>query len=89
MLDEAEFMALVAETEAGLDEAVNLGLFVPEQALRFEVVERFDDGEELLHKVNQEWFGTFVPADVAAAIRSLEPPFDLRERVVLQRLRAI
>ena len=41
-LEEAEFMELVAETKAGLDEAVNLGLFVPGRAVRFDVVERFD-----------------------------------------------
>jgi hypothetical protein len=88
-LDESEFMDLVAETGAGLDEAVALGLFVPQRAVRFDVIERFDDGEELIRKVDHEWFGTLVPAEVAAAIRSERPPFDLRERVVLQRLRVV
>lgn len=88
-LDEAEFMGLVAETEAGLAEAVALGLFARERAVHFEVIERFDDGEELIRTIDQDWFGAFVPTDLAAAIRSEEPPFDLRERVVLQRLRAL
>jgi hypothetical protein len=88
-LDEGEFMELVAETEAGLEQVVTQGLFEPGKALRFDVVERFDDGEELVRTVNEDWFGTSVPAELAAAVRAAHPPFDLRERVVLQRLRVI
>jgi hypothetical protein len=88
-LDEAEFMELVSETEAGLEQAVTLGLFARQKALRFEVVERFDDGEELLRKIDEDWFGTFVPPELADAVRAEQPPFDLRERVVLQRLRVV
>lgn len=88
-LDEGEFMELVAKTEAGLAQTVELGLFVPERAVHFDVVERFGDPEELVRKVNDDWFGASVPAEVADAVRTGQPPFDLRERVVLQRLRVI
>ena len=86
-LDEREFMELVAETEAGLDETVQAGLFTLEEAVRFDVLERFDSADELVRKVDDDWFGVSVPKLVARAVRAGSAPFDIRERVVLQRFR--
>lgn len=86
-LDESEFMEIVAATEAGLDATVRLGLFILEDAVGFDVLERFDSADELVRKVDDDWFGVLVPEAVARAVRAASAPFDLRERVVLQRFR--
>lgn len=86
-LDEADFRELVVATEAGLEEAVRLGLFSREVALRRELVERWDDAEELLEDV-AEWETQRVPPDVERRVRATDGPIDLIERFVFQRLRA-
>jgi 2-polyprenyl-6-methoxyphenol hydroxylase-like FAD-dependent oxidoreductase len=88
-LDELELMELVAETEAGLDETVQSGLFTLEKAVRFDVLERFDSADELVRRVDDDWFGASVPKPVARAVRAGDAPFDIRERVVLQRFRVL
>lgn len=86
-LDEEEFMRLVAETEAKLHETVSLGLFAFEHAMTIDVLERFDSADELVRKVDDDWFGVSVPDPVARAVRAGVAPFDIRERVLLQRFR--
>jgi hypothetical protein len=86
-LDEREFMELVAETEARLGETVELGLFAFELAVTFDVLERFESPDELVRKVDEDWFGVSVPTEVARAVRAADPPFDIRERVLLRRFR--
>jgi hypothetical protein len=86
--EEREFMAMVAETEAGVDEVVGRGLFALERELAFDVLERFDSAGELLETVSG-WEGFHVSARLARRIRSAAPPVDVRERVVLSRFRAI
>jgi hypothetical protein len=88
-LDEGEFMEMVAETEASLDETVRLGRFAFEEAVRFDVLERFDSADELVSKVDDDWFGVSVPVPVARAVRAGSAPFDIRERVLLQRFRVV
>jgi SAM-dependent methyltransferase len=85
-IDEREFMRIVEATEAGLATTVRRGLFAPEEALRFDVIERFDTADELVEKVDG-WEGVRVPTRLARRVRAGEPPFDVRERVVLQRFR--
>jgi hypothetical protein len=82
--DDAEFMELVAVTEAGLEET---GLYTLEAELEFDWLERYESGEELLEDV-KEWEGCRVPRDVAERIRAAEPPLDIWERVVLRRFHA-
>jgi hypothetical protein len=86
-LDEREFMEIVAETETGLDATVESGLFALEDAVRFDVLERFESADELVRKVDDDWFGVSVPEAIARAVRAGSAPFDIRERVVLQRFR--
>jgi hypothetical protein len=85
--DDTEFMDTVAQTEAGLDRTVAEGLFAFETELEFDWLERFDSGEELIDDV-ESWGDVRIPKDLAARIRSAEPPIDLWERVVLRRFRA-
>jgi hypothetical protein len=86
-LDEADFRELVVATEAGLEETIRRGLFVREAVLRRELVERWDDAEELLEDV-AEWETQRVPPDVERRVRTIVGPVDLIERFVFQRLRA-
>jgi len=82
--DDSEFMDTVAQTEAALEQTVTEGLFVLETELEFDWLERFDSGEELIEDV-ETWGDVRIPEDLAARIRSAEPPVDLWERVVLRR----
>ena len=86
-LDEQEFIGLVAETEARLDETVERGLYAFEVAITLDVLERFESPDELVRKVDEDWFGVSVPEEVARAVRSANPPYDIRERVLLRRFR--
>lgn len=87
-LDEREFMAIVRATEAKLEEAIAIRLFRPEVDVRFDVLERFDSADELIEKVGS-WRGVRVPGALARRVRAGRPPFDIRERLVLRRLRAL
>jgi hypothetical protein len=86
--DEREFMQVVAATEAGLEETVGRGLFAPDREIRFDVLERFEDAAELLETV-ASWEGFRVPPVLSRRVRSARPPIDIRERVVLRRLRTV
>jgi hypothetical protein len=86
--DEREFVATVRATEAGMEEAVRIGLFEQERELRFDVLDRFEDADELLETV-AEWDGFHIPKALARRIRAAPVPIDIRERVVLRRLRAL
>jgi hypothetical protein len=72
--------------EAGLQQVIGEGLYVLEAEVDFDVLQHFDTTDELTEKA----------ADLLAAqpaldrrIRDTPPPFVLRERVVLRRLRAL
>ncbi len=80
-LDDAEFFELVAATEAPLEQG---DLFVLEDEIEFDWLERYDSGEELLEDV-KSWNGCRIPRAVAARVRKAEPPVDIWERVVLRR----
>jgi hypothetical protein len=87
-LDESDFMQVVAATEAGLNETLRLGLFAFEKRRTFDVVERFDTADELVDAV-ADWLGVSIPNRVAERLRASAPPFDIRERVLLQRFQAL
>lgn len=85
--DDAEFMATVAATEAGLEETVQAGLFTLEAELEFDWLERFDTGAELIEAA-RDWDGCRVPEPVEERIQEAAVPVDIWERVVLRRFRA-
>lgn len=87
-LDESDFMQVVAATEAGLNETLRLGLFALEKRRTFDVVERFDTADELVDAV-ADWLGVSIPNRVAERVRASAPPFDIRERVLLQRFQVL
>jgi SAM-dependent methyltransferase len=84
-LDDAEFMALVAATEAPLWDT---DLFSLEEELEFDWLERFDSAEELIEAVSS-WEWTRIPATLIERVRDVDGPVDIWERVVLRRFRAV
>lgn len=86
-LDESEFLATVAETEALLEEVVGDGLFEPEAAIETDVLERFDEADELVEIVGARQ-GVRIPAAVEGRLRKADPPLWLRQRILLGRYRA-
>jgi hypothetical protein len=83
--DDAEFQELVRTAEARIRET---RLFEHDTELEFDWLERYDDAEQLLVDIKEDWDGCHVPADVEARIRAAEAPVDIWERVVLRRFRA-
>jgi SAM-dependent methyltransferase len=82
--DDEEFFDIVDATEKPLAESE---LFVLEEEVEFDYLERWDSGEQLLEDV-KTWDGCHVPSDLGDRIRQAEPPVDIWERVVLRRFRA-
>lgn len=87
-LDESDFMEIVAATEASLRQTLQMGLFALEEARTLDVVERFDTADELVDAV-ADWVGVSIPDEVAESVRASLSPFDIRERVLLQRFRVL
>jgi hypothetical protein len=87
-LDESDFMEIVAATEASLRQTLRMGLFALEEARTLDVVERFDTADELVDAV-RDWVAVSIPDEVAGSVRASLSPFDIRERVVLQRFRVL
>ena len=83
--DDAEFQELVKTAEARILET---GLFEHDTELEFDLLERYDDPEQLLVDVEEDWDGCNIPPDLEARIRNADGPVDLWERVVLRRFRA-
>ncbi len=82
--DDAEFFAIVAETEAPLAKG---DLFVQEAEIEFDWLERYDSGTDLVEDV-KSWDGCRIPRALADRIREAPPPIDIWERVALRRFRA-
>ena len=87
-VDAREFARDVVKTEAGLASVVDAGLFAPERELELDVLEHFDSAPRLLEVVG-EWGRTRIPARLRACVARAEPPFVVRERLVLRRFRAV
>jgi hypothetical protein len=86
-VDAREFARDVVKTEAGLASVVDEGLFAPERELELDVLEHFDSAPRLLEVVG-EWGRTRIPARLRAGVTRAEPPFVVRERLILRRFRA-
>ena len=86
-LDAREFARDVLETEAAVLRALREGLYVLERELRFDVLEHFESAARLLEEAGG-WQGTRIPRSLQVRIEQHEPPFWVRQRLVLRRLRA-
>jgi hypothetical protein len=86
-LNERGFFETVRVTEAGLARLVDEGLFRSEAETEFDWIERYDRSDELFEAV-ADWEGIRIPWRLRRRIRRTAPPLDIRERVVVRRLRA-
>jgi hypothetical protein len=70
-----------------VDDAIAEGLFEQEGERRYEVLETFDEGKELVETV-QDWTGTKISRSLAARVQRATPPLVIREGIRLRLLRA-
>jgi hypothetical protein len=71
--------------EARLEQAVVAGLYAPEAEVEFEVLQHYDEADELL-EAKAERFAS--QQELARRVRNATAPLRLREHVVLRRYRA-
>jgi len=83
--DDAQFMQIVANAEAEIEDS---GLFRRRSEVEFDYLERYDDPAQLLEDVREGWEGCRIPAQLEARILEAHGPVDIWERVVLRRFRA-
>ena len=87
-LDGRRFSQTLRDADAGLAKAVELGLFAQEVERRSVTVERYADATELIEDVST-WDGWHIPRRLERRIRAAKPPLDVRQPIVLRRLRVI
>jgi hypothetical protein len=86
VIESPDFVAAdLPNAEARLDEAVRAGLYTLEAEIEFDVLQHFDEVEELLEAKDEH---LAVQPKLARRIRAATPPLVIREHVVLRRLRA-
>jgi hypothetical protein len=87
-LDMREWRVTIDHVAALVDETVAKGLFAEEAERRYEILETFDDGKELVETV-REWTGTTISQTLAARVERAMPPLTIQESVRLRALRAL
>ncbi len=86
VIEEPAFVSTsLPNAEARLAEAIRAGLYTLEREVEFDVLQHFDEAEELLEAKEERL--AELPA-LVRGIRAASPPFVTREHVVLRRLRA-
>ena len=86
-LDAREFARDVVATVGALMRTVRDGLYELERESTFDVLEHFESADRLLEEVDG-WRGTMVPRPLQARLECADPPFRVRQPLVLRRLRA-
>jgi hypothetical protein len=71
--------------EASLEQAVVAGLYVPEAEAEFDVLQHYDNADELMGAKAERLASQH---ELVQRIRAATPPLRLREHVVLRRYRA-
>ncbi|HEY8775385.1 MAG TPA: hypothetical protein VIM33_02770 [Gaiellaceae bacterium] len=87
-LDMREWRVTIDYVAALVDETIAKGLFAEEAERRYEILETFDDGKELVETV-REWTGTTISQTLAARVERAMPPLTIQESVQLRALRAL
>jgi hypothetical protein len=87
-LDMREWRRTIDEVAALVDETIASGLFATEAERRYEVLETFDNGKELVETVS-EWAGTKISRSLAARARRATPPLKIHESIRLRVLRVL
>jgi hypothetical protein len=84
VIEDPDFSVDLPNAEARLAEAIGAGLYNLEAELEFDVLQHFDEAEELL-VAKEERLAT--QTGLVRRIRAAHPPLVLREHVVFRRLR--
>ena len=79
-------MVDLPNAESGMRKVVDEGLYALEAETDYDVLQHFDDAEELIEEKHDVIEGQ---AALVAAIRGAHPPLRTRTRIVMRRLRAI
>ena len=87
-LDMREWRVTIDHVAALVDETIADGLFVEEAERRYDLLETFHDGKELVETV-REWTGTKISPTLVARVERATPPLTIRESVRLRALRAL
>ncbi len=87
-LDMREWRVTIDHVAALVDQTIADGLFVEEAERRYDVLEAFDDGKELVETV-REWTGTKISQTLAVRVERAMPPLTIRESVRLRAIRAL
>ena len=87
-LDMREWRVTIDQVAALVDQTIADGLFMEEAERRYDVLETFDDGKELVETV-REWTGTKISQTLTARVERAMPPLTIRESVRLRALRAL
>ena len=85
VIEDPDFALDLPNAETRLEEAMRAGLYTLEAEIEFDVLQHFDQVEELLEAKKKDLAGQ--PA-LIRRIRAAQPPLVIREHVVLRRLRA-
>jgi hypothetical protein len=87
-LEEDEWLEKVAAVDAGLEEAIDAGLFELKHEERYALVHSFDSGSEALEEASS-WVGTRIPKAVAERLEvahgSVEIEVEIRLRLLARR----
>lgn len=87
-LDMREWRVTIDHVAALVDETIAKGLFAEEAERRYDLLETFDDGQELVETV-REWTGTKISQTLAVGVERAIPPLTIQESVRLRALRAL
>lgn len=87
-LDMREWRGTIDHVAALVDETMAKGLFAELAERRYDILETFDDGKELVDTV-REWTGTNISQTLAARVEQAMPPLTIQESVRLRALRAL
>jgi hypothetical protein len=86
VIEEPDFVGVdLPNAEARLKEAIGAGLYTLEEEIEFEVLQYFEEPEELLERKQEH---LEAQPELTRRIRAATPPLVIREHVVLRRLRA-
>ena len=87
-LEEDEWLETVAAVDAGVEEAIDAGLFELQHEERYALVHSFDSGSEALEEASS-WAGTRIPKEVAERLEathgSVEIEVEIRLRLLARR----
>jgi hypothetical protein len=87
-LDMREWRELIDDVTELVELTIADGLFAEETGRAYEVLETFDDGDELVETV-RDWTGTKISHALSARVRRANPPLAIREGVRVRVLRAL